>query len=317
LSPLRWWLARRYKRLSPGLAREVLGLRFPGPVGLAAGLDKDARYVDALSTLGFGFIEIGTVTPRPQPGNPKPRLFRLPLDRALVNRMGFNNEGATSAAARLRRRKTGTGVLIGGNIGKNKDTAEASAAADYVTCLEALYDTVDYFVVNVSSPNTPGLRSLQDAAPLGRILSAVQEANRRRGGKPLLVKVAPDLTDEQLDELLGILPPHGVDGVVATNTTISREGLRSPVNLVSAAGEGGLSGAPLKDRSTAFIRKIRARAPGLCIIASGGILEPADALEKTEAGADLVQVYTGFVYEGPALVRRINETLAAGQSVRS
>ncbi len=308
IAPFRWLIRNRY-RGREGAAIRLAGLSFPGPVGLAAGMDKNAAYVDELSLLGFGFIEIGTVTPRPQPGNPKPRLFRLKADLALVNRMGFNNDGAAAAAARLRRRRAGPGVIIGGNIGKNRDTAPGAAAHDYVECLEALYDEVDYFVVNVSSPNTPGLRSLQDAGPLSGILEAVQQANQARGGKPLFVKVAPDLSFDQLDELLEILEKHKISGVVATNTTTSREGLQSAVSVIRAAGEGGLSGEPLRDRSTEVVRHIRKKAPGLGIIASGGISGPADALEKMKAGANLVQVYTGFVYEGPSLVRRISAAI--------
>ncbi|RAK69301.1 quinone-dependent dihydroorotate dehydrogenase [Hymenobacter edaphi] len=294
----------------PSLAREVFGLKFPNPVGLAAGLDKNATLTDELATLGFGFVEIGTVTPRPQPGNPQPRLFRLPQDEALVNRMGFNNDGAAAVAARLARRQNRQ-LLIGGNIGKNKDTPNERAAEDYVACFEALAEVVDYFVVNVSSPNTPNLRQLQEKKPLIDLLQRVQERNLSRAQpRPLLLKIAPDLTDSQLDDILDIARETKLSGLVSTNTTISREGLVTDAGQVAALGAGGLSGRPLRARATEVIRYLHQRSRGeLPIIGAGGIHSAADAQEKLAAGASLVQLYTGFIYEGPALVSRINKAL--------
>jgi dihydroorotate dehydrogenase len=296
-----------------GAAVEVMGLRFPSPVGLAAGMDKDAKHVDALSALGFGFIEIGTLTPVAQPGNEQPRLFRLPADRALINRMGFNNGGVQAAVERLRKRKPG--VIVGGNIGKNKVTPNEQALDDYVKCFEALYPVVDYFVVNVSSPNTPGLRALQDKEPLLAILTRLNALNGLRAGgatrKPILLKIAPDLTDAQLDDVVAVVKESGIAGVIATNTTISREGLRTPKAEVEAMGAGGVSGVPVRQRSTEVVRYLRDRLPRpIVIIGVGGIDSAEAAMEKLEAGADLVQVYTGLIYEGPALVKRINQAYA-------
>jgi dihydroorotate dehydrogenase len=315
-------------------AVEVMGLKFPSPVGLAAGMDKDAKHVDAMSALGFGFIEVGTLTPKPQSGNEQPRLFRLPADRALINRMGFNNGGVVEAVERLRKRKPG--IIVGGNIGKNKVTPNEQAVNDYVICFEALYPVVDYFVVNVSSPNTPGLRELQEKGPLLEILSTLKrkgkehEVNGERrmanGGsqspvtnghspqysKPILLKIAPDLTDAQLDDVCSVVKESGIAGVIATNTTISRETLTTPQAEVDAMGMGGVSGAPVRMRSTAVVRYLRDRLPRpLVIIGVGGIDSAEAALEKLDAGADLVQVYTGLIYEGPALVKRINQAFAA------
>ncbi|RZK22527.1 MAG: quinone-dependent dihydroorotate dehydrogenase [Hymenobacter sp.] len=295
----------------PSLAREVFGLTFPNPVGLAAGLDKNAVLTDELATMGFGFVEIGTVTPRPQPGNPTPRLFRLPQDEALINRMGFNNDGAAVVAARLRQRHNQQ-LIIGGNIGKNKDTPNEQAAADYVAAFDALADVVDYFVVNVSSPNTPGLRELQDKEPLIKLLQQVQEHNLARAApRPLLLKIAPDLTDAQLDDILLIARETKLSGLVATNTTIARPAsLRTPAATVAAHGAGGLSGRPLRERATEVIRYLHRRSQGqLPIIGAGGIHSAQDALDKLAAGAVLVQLYTGFIYEGPGLVRQINRAL--------
>jgi dihydroorotate dehydrogenase len=287
------------------LEKELWGIKFPNPVGLAAGFDKDGKYTDALATLGFGFIEMGTVTPRPQPGNPKPRLFRLPQDQAVINRMGFNNEGAELAAARLKRRKEK--IIIGGNIGKNKDTANEDAINDYEACFQHLHPVVDYFVVNVSSPNTPGLRALQDKEPLMRILNRLQELNKATGNKkPMLLKIAPDLTNEQLDDIIAIVKETRIDGLVATNTTISRSGLQTDAKEVETMGAGGLSGKPLRERATEVIKYIHTHSGGsIPIIAVGGIFTAADAKEKLDAGASLVQVYTGFIYEGPAIVKKI------------
>ncbi len=299
-----------YNYQHPSLAREVFGLKFPNPVGLAAGFDKNALLTDELATLGFGFVEIGTVTPRPQPGNPTPRLFRLPQDEALINRMGFNNDGAATVAARLARRQNRQ-LIIGGNIGKNKDTPNERAADDYVAAFEALAEVVDYFVVNVSSPNTPGLRELQDKKPLINLLQQVQARNLARPTpRPLLLKIAPDLTNAQLDDILEIARETQLSGLVATNTTISRDGLSTPTPTVAGYGAGGLSGRPLRARATEVIAYLHQKSQGaLPIIGAGGIHSAQDALEKLAAGAALVQLYTGFIYEGPGLVRRINRAL--------
>jgi len=299
-----------YDYQHPSLAREVFGLKFPNPVGLAAGFDKNAVLTDELASLGFGFVEIGTVTPRPQPGNPVPRLFRLPQDAALINRMGFNNDGAAAVAARLARRQNRQ-LIIGGNIGKNKDTPNERAADDYVAAFEALAEVVDYFVVNVSSPNTPGLRELQDKKPLISLLQQVQARNLLRPTpRPLLLKIAPDLTDAQLDDILEIARETQLSGLVATNTTISRDGLTTPTPTVAGYGAGGLSGRPLRARATEVIAYLHQKSQGaLPIIGAGGIHSAQDALEKLAAGATLVQLYTGFIYEGPGLVSQINRAL--------
>lgn len=302
---MRSLLRRQYTILDSRLERTVFGITFSNPVGLAAGFDKDARWTDELSTLGFGFIEIGTLTPEPQPGNEPPRLFRLPADRALINRMGFNNGGAKAAAERLNRRKER--LIIGGNIGKNKATPNEDALSDYIKAYEALKEVVDYFVVNVSSPNTPGLRALQEKRPLLEILNALQDLNRQSGKpKPFLLKIAPDLTDEQLDDIADIIKESGIAGVIATNTTISRANLSTAKEKTDDIGAGGLSGKPLLARSTEVVRYLHQKSGGAFpIIASGGIFTAEDALEKIEAGASLVQVYTGFIYEGPAIAKNI------------
>jgi dihydroorotate dehydrogenase len=309
IPPLRKMLQTLFVLKDPRLERKLWGITFPNPVGLAAGFDKDAKYTDELACLGFGFVEIGTVTPRPQPGNPKPRLFRLPVDKALINRMGFNNDGAREAASRLSKRKEH--MIIGCKIGKNKDTPNEQAADDYEKCFLELYNQVDYFVVNVSSPNTPGLRALQDKEPLTRLLNRLQELNRQKGGKkPILLKIAPDLTNEQLDDIIAIIRDTRLDGIVSSNTTISRAGLKTPANEVEAMGAGGLSGAPLRERATEVIRYIHKHSNGqIPIIASGGIFTATDAKEKLDAGAVLVQVYTGFIYEGPGIAKKICEGL--------
>jgi dihydroorotate dehydrogenase len=306
--PLRAQLKRMFVVKDPSLARTLWGLTFPNPVGLAAGFDKDAKYTDSLACLGFGFIEIGTVTPRPQPGNLAPRLFRLPADQALINRMGFNNDGATAAAARLRERKEP--IIIGGNIGKNKDTPNEEAADDYEKGFRALYDVVDYFVVNVSSPNTPGLRALQDKEPLTQLLNRLQAINSQLKKKPILLKIAPDLTNDQLNDIIDIIKTTGLAGIVASNTTISRDDLLTPAAEVNGIGAGGLSGAPLRQRATEVVAYIHKHSNGtIPIIASGGIFTAADAQEKIDAGASLVQVYTGFIYEGPAIAKNICQGL--------
>ena len=291
------------------LERKVFGLTFPNPVGLAAGFDKNAVLVDEIAQLGFGFIEIGTVTPRPQPGNDKPRLFRLPADQALINRMGFNNQGAEVAAARLKHRKSN--IIVGGNIGKNKTTPNEEALRDYQYCFDALYEVVDYFVVNVSSPNTPDLRALQDKEPLRQLLAALQRQNASKPvRKPLLLKIAPDLNQSQLDDIIEIAIETGLEGIVATNTTINREGLNTSKPTLEGIGAGGLSGKPLRAHATEIIRYLRQHLPeNIRIIGVGGIMTPEDALEKLRAGADLVQLYTGFIYEGPSLVKRINSLI--------
>lgn len=309
-------LRTAYSPKDPALEREVFGLKFKNPVGLAAGFDKNALYVEELATLGFGAIEIGTVTPRPQPGNQKPRMFRLVQDEALINRMGFNNQGVDVAAERLRhlRQKGFKDVIIGGNIGKNKTTPNEEAVNDYITCFEALFDVVDYFVVNVSSPNTPGLRELQEKEPLMRILNALQERNSKNGvSRPILLKIAPDLTESQLDDIIDIVKETEISGVIATNTTISRDGLNSEATLVSESG--GLSGKPLRSRSTEVIRYLISKSNhAFPVIGIGGIHSADDAQEKLDAGAALVQIYTGFVYEGPGLVQEICKGLLKGKT---
>jgi len=283
------------------LETEVFGLKFPNPVGLAAGFDKDAKLYQELSNFGFGFIEIGTLTPVGQEGNPKKRLFRLKEDSAIINRMGFNNGGVQEAVERLKKNK---GVLIGGNIGKNKLTPNEKATQDYEICFEALFDYVDYFVVNVSSPNTPNLRELQDKKPLTELLQTLQNKNLDKPKqKPILLKIAPDLTDSQLLDIIGIVNETKIAGVIATNTTLSRDGLQSE-NKVEM---GGLSGKPLTKRATEVIRFLSEKSnKSFPIIGVGGIHSAQDAIEKLEAGASLVQLYTGFIYEGPQLVKDIN-----------
>jgi len=314
-----------------GLERQVFGLTFPNPVGLGAGFDKNALYLRELEALGFGFVEIGTVTPLAQAGNEQPRLFRLPQDQALINRMGFNNDGAEVIAGRLRAWRRGrdleaergwekgrsaargnTRMIIGGNIGKNKLTPNEDAWKDYEICFRALYGSVDYFVVNVSSPNTPGLRELQDKDALRRILTNLQgiggQLAREKGGRttPLLLKIAPDLNQQQLDDVIALVLEIRLDGLVATNTTIGREGLLSSQERVKAIGAGGLSGAPLRERTTEVVEYLCRQCIGrIPVIASGGIFTAADAREKMDAGASLVQVWTGFIYEGPFIVARI------------
>lgn len=288
----------------PKLKRTVFGLEFKNPVGLAAGFDKDAKLFNELSNFGFGFIEIGTLTPKPQEGNPKKRLFRLKEDQAIINRMGFNNGGVLEAVERLKNNK---GVLIGGNIGKNKVTPNEDADSDYEICFNALYDYVDYFVVNVSSPNTPNLRALQEKEPLTKLLQHLQNINTTKPKqKPILLKIAPDLTDSQLLDIIDIVKETKIAGVIATNTTLSREGLTSD----NKKETGGMSGKPLEKRSTEVIRFLSLKSnQAFPIIGVGGIHDAEDALEKLAAGASLVQLYTGFIYEGPALVKNINKAI--------
>ena len=301
---------RLYRTEHPSLKKELFGLKFPNPVGLAAGLDKDALIYNELGDFGFGFVEIGTVTPKSQPGNDKPRLFRLVKNEALINRMGFNNQGVKAAAERLKKRRN-SNVIIGGNIGKNKVTENENAISDYEICFHELYDVVDYFVVNVSSPNTPNLRALQEKEPLKNLLNHLQQLNLKKpAAKPILLKIAPDLSNEQLDEIIEIVKETKIAGVIATNTTISREGLNYTPEEIAAFGAGGLSGKPLTKRSTEVISYLKTKSNNAFpVIGVGGIHTAEDALEKIKAGADLIQLYTGFIYEGPALVKNINNAL--------
>jgi dihydroorotate dehydrogenase len=311
------------------LERTVFGLPFPNPVGLAAGFDKDGKYYKDMAALGFGFLELGTVTPLPQPGNPRPRLFRLPQDGALINRMGFNNEGVGALVQRLLKHGRPGKTILGGNIGKNKNTPNEDAVSDYVKCFERLFPLVDYFVVNVSSPNTPNLRALQDKEPLTALLTTLQNLNVQLAKpsaamvgaplgqpgelwaeKPILLKIAPDLTEGQLDDILGIVQDTNIAGIIATNTTIARKPLITDAAEVAAIGNGGLSGAPVRARSTEVIRYLYENSgKTLDIIGVGGINDAASAQEKLNAGAKLIQVYSGMVYAGPGLVRDINESL--------
>jgi len=309
------FIRKVYRVDHPNLSRELFGLKFDNPVGLAAGFDKDAVMLDGLSNFGFGFIEVGTVTPEPQDGNPKPRLFRIPVNKALINRMGFNNQGINKMVTRLKNRKSK--VIVGGNIGKNKTSSNENAVDDYVKCLSALYNFVDYFVVNVSSPNTPNLRKLQEKEPLTILLRALQhEIGKRPEKKPLLLKIAPDLSNDQLDDIVEILNSLKLDGIVATNTTIRRNHLNVSEDRIAAIGEGGLSGKPLEQRSNEVIRYLKKNlSDRIPIIGVGGIMTEEDVFKKMEAGASLVQLYTGFIYEGPGIVKRINKALINRDSV--
>ncbi|MGC8823293.1 MAG: quinone-dependent dihydroorotate dehydrogenase [Bacteroidales bacterium] len=286
------------------------GIEFPNRVGIAAGFDKNAVMVDVLAAMGFGHIEIGTVTPRPQPGNPRPRLFRLPQDKALINRMGFNNDGVDAVVERLKRRKSK--VIIGGNIGKNTVTPNEKAYKDYLYCFERLYEYVDYFVVNVSCPNIASLHELQDKNQLKHILLQLLENRKKQPvHKPIFLKISPDLNDSQLDDVLEVVMEVGIEGVVVSNTTVKRDGLQSNPQRIKTIGAGGLSGLPLRDRSTELIRVVSHKTQGkLPIIGVGGIMNEQDAIEKIQAGATLVQIYTGFIYEGPFLPMRIKKLLA-------
>jgi dihydroorotate dehydrogenase len=300
------------------LERKLFGLTFKNPVGLAAGLDKNATCIDAFASVGFGFIEIGTVTPLPQNGNEKPRLFRIIQDEAIINRMGFNNAGMLEVKRNIQKSQISSEaselksqIIIGGNIGKNKTTANENAADDYLKCFDALYDVVDYFVVNVSSPNTPDLRALQEKEPLRELLHILQNQNKLKPvPKPILLKIAPDLNHEQLDDIIEIVYDTKLAGIVATNTTVSREKLSVEKNIIESIGAGGLSGKPLAEKSTAIIKYIAERSQHkIPIIAVGGIMNADDAIEKLNAGASLVQLYTGFIYEGPDLIKEINRRL--------
>ena len=293
----------------PEAGVEVAGLKFPHRIGLAAGFDKDGKWLTELSTMGFAFVEVGTITPKAQPGNPKPRLFRLKEDRGLINRMGFNNGGLEELVERLKNRPAG--LIVGGNIGRNKVTPNDKASDDYLTCFKGLHPHVDYFAVNVSSPNTPGLRELQDRAPLTALLNRLQAFNDAQDiRRPVFLKIAPDLSDAQLDDIVGLVADTGIQGVIATNTTISREGLRMPEIEVQAIGAGGLSGAPVRNRSTEVVRYLRQRGD-FAIIGVGGVEDGPSAQEKVDAGADLVQVYSGMIYTGPGIVRKCLSGLRA------
>ena len=300
-------IARQFQYKKQDLSSTHFGLHFPNPVGLGAGFDKNAEHLDVLELLGFGFVEIGTVTPKGQLGNPKPRMLRLPSQQALINRMGFNNEGLEAMKKRLLARRSK--VIVGGNLGKNKVTPNEQAEEDYCLGFEALYDVVDYFVVNVSSPNTPNLRALQEKEPLKKLLVRLQDLNGTKPAlKPILLKIAPDLTNEQLDDVIEIVLETQLAGVIATNTTLSREGLLSSETLRSEMG--GLSGKPLTARSTEVIRYLHQKSKGqFPIVGVGGIHSAEDAVEKLKAGASLVQIYTGFIYEGPGLIRDINRAI--------
>ncbi len=296
----------------PKLEKNLFGLHFKNPIGLAAGMDKDAKLFNEFGNMGFGFVEIGTLTPKAQPGNDKPRSFRLPKNDALINRMGFNNEGVKAAVERLKHRKDKT-VIIGGNIGKNKVTPNEEAIKDYEINFNELFDGVDYFVVNVSSPNTPGLRDLQEREPLTKLLNRLQEINHTKSKpKPILLKIAPDLSNTQLDDIIDIVKTTKIEGVIAVNTTVGREGLDYTKEEIEKIGAGGLSGKPLTKRSTEVIKYLKQKSNNAFpVIGVGGIHSAEDAIEKIKAGADLIQLYTGFIYEGPGLIKRINKALVA------
>lgn len=306
---MKWCWKKSFCVTDNKLETEVFGIKFPNPVGLAAGFDKNASMYNDLAYCGFGFIEIGTVTPKAQPGNDKPRLFRLKEDEAIINRMGFNNGGLDLAIPNLKKRNTN--IIIGGNIGKNKVTPNENASDDYEKAFEGLFPYVDYFVVNVSSPNTPNLRELQEKEPLKKLLSRLMALNLKKDQKkPILLKIAPDLTNEQLDDIVEIVSETKIDGVIATNTTISRDGLKAGSEKLDSIGAGGVSGKPLTERSTEVIRYLAQRSNrAFPIIGVGGIHSEKDAIEKLEAGASLLQLYTGFIYEGPGLVKRINKAI--------
>ncbi len=311
----RWLCQKLYTVDDPTLEREVFGIRFKNPVGLAAGFDKDARLVDAMAAIGFGFVEIGTITPFAQAGNPPPRLFRLPADKSMINRMGFNNQGVEAAAQHLQRRRSD--IVVGGNIGKNKVTPNERAKHDYETGFRALYPHVDFFTLNVSSPNTPNLRELQEKEPLTELIRHVQRINRDQPApKPILLKIAPDLSEAQLDDIIDICLSLKIDGIIATNTTVQREGLATPGSTIREIGNGGLSGQAVRQRSTEVIRYLHRQSCGqIPIVGVGGVASARDAQEKLAAGASLVQVYTGLVYEGPSLIKQINNELRQNQSV--
>ena len=298
-----------YSKQDPKLKKEFLGLSFKNPVGLAAGFDKNAEVYREFKQFGFSFIEIGTVTPKPQPGNPKPRSFRIPEDKALINRMGFNNKGVDHAVEKLKKRSSN--IIVGGNIGKNTDTPNDKAIDDYIFSFKKIYDHVDYLVINLSCPNIKNLNELQDKAKTTRILNELDKIRSNyEHRKPILLKISPDLTTEHLDDAIDIFYSTGIDGIIATNTTIRREGLKTPKPTIDAIGNGGLSGQPLTEISTSHIRYITEKTNGdIPIIGVGGIMTKEDAIEKLKAGATLVQIYTGFIYNGPGFVKQINKAI--------
>jgi len=310
--PTKLLIKNLFEYKSEKLKRNIGGLIFQNPVGLAAGFDKDAEAFEELGLLGFGFIEIGTVTPKSQDGNPQPRLFRLKKDKALINRMGFNNSGVDVAIEKLKKRNN-KNLIIGGNIGKNKNTPLNQADSDYIISFEKLFPYVDYFVINVSSPNTPNLRKLQDKEPLTKLINKLLNLNNKKNSpKPVFLKIAPDLTLSQLDDIIDIANNTALTGLIATNTTIDRTNLITPKSDLDSIGNGGLSGKPLVHRSTEIIRYLRQNLDNdKKIIGVGGISKPEDAIEKLNAGADLIQIFTGFIYEGPSLIKRINKAIVS------
>ena len=309
--PLSSWLFRKiYTYQDSSLEKELFGIKFKNPVGLAAGFDKNGKYIKEMSNLGFGFIEIGTITPKPQPGNPKKRLFRVQNDLAIINRLGINNDGSVMCAERLK--KNNSDVVIGGNIGKNSTTSNENADTDYIQNFETLHQYVDYFVLNVSCPNVSNFTKLQDVEFLKKLVPQLKKINSTKPKKkPILIKISPDLNRDQLDETIDLIHSENLDGIIATNTTTSRENLKTNKSKIEKIGNGGLSGEPLKNKSTEVIRYISKKTNGnLPIIGVGGIMNPKDALDKIEAGADLIQLYTGFIYEGPSIVKEINQYLS-------
>lgn len=309
--PLTGWLLRKiYSYENPSLEKELFGIKFKNPVGLAAGFDKNGKYISELSNLGFGFIEIGTITPRPQPGNPKKRLFRVYNDLAIINRLGINNDGSHICAERLKKNKSE--IIIGGNIGKNSSTSNENADADYIQNFETLHQYVDYFVLNVSCPNVSNFTKLQDVEFLKKLIPQLKKINSTKPKKkPILIKISPDLNQDQLDETIDLIMSENLDGIIATNTTTSRDNLKTNKSEIQEIGNGGLSGEPLKNKSTEVIRYISKKTNSkLPIIGVGGIMNPKDAIDKLKAGADLVQIYTGFIYSGPSIVKKINKRIS-------
>ena len=309
--PLTGWLLRKiYSYENPSLEKELFGIKFKNPVGLAAGFDKNGKYISELSNLGFGFIEIGTITPKPQPGNPKKRLFRVYNDLAIINRIGINNDGSHICAERLKKNKSE--IIIGGNIGKNSSTSNENADADYIQNFETLHQYVDYFVLNVSCPNVSNFTKLQDVEFLKKLIPQLKKINSTKPKKkPILIKISPDLNQDQLDETIDLIMSENLDGIIATNTTTSRDNLKTNKSEIQEIGNGGLSGEPLKNKSTEVIRYISKKTNSkLPIIGVGGIMNPKDAIDKLKAGADLVQIYTGFIYSGPSIVKKINKLIS-------
>ncbi len=309
--PLSSWLLRKiYSYEDSSLEKELFGIRFKNPVGLAAGFDKNGKYIKEMSNLGFGFIEIGTITPKPQAGNPKKRLFRVQNDLAIINRLGINNDGSNKCAERLK--KITSDVIIGGNIGKNTTTSNENADADYIQNFETLHPYVDYFVLNVSCPNVSNFIKLQDVEFLKKLVPKLKKINSTKPKKkPILIKISPDLNRDQLDETIDLILKENLDGIIATNTTTARENLKTNKSKIEEIGDGGLSGEPLKNKSTELIRYISMKTnANLPIIGVGGIMNSKDALDKIDAGADLIQLYTGFIYEGPSIVKKINQYLS-------